>query len=120
VIDGFPTTATQALLLEKALTGLDTTAERALVEGASLVAPPPRDALPQLERPLVSGLDAVLVLSCEDEELAIKRALGRRVDPTTGGAAAQRVACHIYISRHRMPWVASISQLGRRSENFSP
>lgn len=101
VIDGFPTTATQALLLEKALTGLDTTAERALVEGASLVAPPPRDALPQLERPLLSGLDAVLVLACEDEELAIKRALGRRVDPTTGGAAAQDLMCcsgHIHIS----------------------
>eukprot|EP00775_Hariotina_reticulata_P002553 gene2553-2855_t len=84
VIDGFPATATQAALLEKALTGVDTTAERALVEGASLVAPPPKDALPQLERPLVSGLDAVLVLAFEDEELAIKRAVGRRVDPATG------------------------------------
>lgn len=85
IIDGFPATAEQAVLLEKALTGLDLAAEQALVDGASLVAPPPLDALPQLQRPLVSGLDAVLVLSCKDEALAAKRALGRRLDPATGG-----------------------------------
>ncbi|WIA32870.1 hypothetical protein OEZ86_006044 [Tetradesmus obliquus] len=84
IIDGFPATAEQAVLLEKALTGLDLAAEQALVDWASLVAPPPLDALPQLQRPLVSGLDAVLVLSCKDEALAAKRALGRRLDPATG------------------------------------
>jgi hypothetical protein len=84
IIDGFPATAEQAVLLEKALTGLDLAAEQALVDGASLVAPHPLDALPQLQRPLVSGLDAVLVLGCKDEALAAKRALGRRLDPTTG------------------------------------
>jgi hypothetical protein len=84
VIDGFPATAEQAVLLERALTGLDLAAEQALVDGASLVAPPPLDVLPQLQRPLLSGLDAVLVLGCGDEAVAAKRALGRRLDPTTG------------------------------------
>jgi hypothetical protein len=86
VIDGFPATAEQAALLEKALTGLDLAAEQALVDGASLVAPPPLDVLPQLQRSLLSGLDAALVLGCGDEAVAAKRALGRRLDPTTGEA----------------------------------
>ena len=30
------------------------------------------------------GLDAVMVLELNDESLAVKRALGRRVDPLTG------------------------------------
>eukprot|EP00878_Enallax_costatus_P017746 GHUV01018646.1.p1 GENE.GHUV01018646.1~~GHUV01018646.1.p1 ORF type:complete len:277 (+),score=106.96 GHUV01018646.1:524-1354(+) len=84
VVDGFPATAEQAMLLEKSLTGLDTAAEQALVEQASMVVPPPLDALPQLQRPLRSGLDAVIVLGCDDESLAVKRALGRRLDPVTG------------------------------------
>jgi adenylate kinase family enzyme len=85
ISDGFPATAEQAVLLEKALTGLELAAEQALVDEVSLVAPPPLDALPQLQRPLVSGLDAVLVLGCKDEALVAKRALGRRLDPVTGG-----------------------------------
>lgn len=31
-----------------------------------------------------AGLDAVVVLELDDEALAVKRALGRRVDPLTG------------------------------------
>ena len=31
-----------------------------------------------------AGLDAVMVLELDDEALAVKRALGRRVDPLTG------------------------------------
>lgn len=38
----------------------------------------------QLQRPLTSGLDAVIVLGLADDMLALKRAVGRRVDPTTG------------------------------------
>jgi adenylate kinase family enzyme len=93
VIDGFPATAEQAVLLEKALTGLDLAAEQALVDGASLVAPPPLDVLPQLQRPLLSGLDAVLVLGCADEAVAAKRALGRRLDPTTGELSHSAIIC---------------------------
>lgn len=84
VIDGFPATAAQAALLEKALTGLDLAAEQQLVQGASLIAPPPACKLPQLHRPLLSGLDAVIMLDCADETLALQRVLGRRQDPVTG------------------------------------
>lgn len=87
VIDGFPCTAAQAMLLEKSLTRLDTAAEQVLVDEASVVAPPPLDALPQLQRPLLSGLDAVILLGCDDESIAVKRVLGRRLDPETGELA---------------------------------
>jgi hypothetical protein len=84
VCDGFPRTAAQAALLERALTGLDLEAEAQVVREASRIAPPPPESLPQLQRPLTSGLDAVLVLGLSDPALALKRALGRRVDPLTG------------------------------------
>jgi hypothetical protein len=74
------------VLLEKALTGLDLGSEQQLVKGGSVVVPPPIEQLPLLERPLVSGLDAVVVLDCEgeEEEVAVQRSLGRRLDPQTG------------------------------------
>lgn len=84
VIDGFPSTEAQAVLLERALTGLDLAAEQQLLQGASLICPPPLSKLPQLSRPLLSGLDAVLLLECSDEALAVQRVLGRRLDPQTG------------------------------------
>ncbi len=84
VLDGFPATEAQAMALERALTGLDLDSEADLLQNASQVAPPPEGVLPQLQRPLVSGLDAVLVLSLADEATAVKRALGRRLDPNTG------------------------------------
>ncbi|KAG2499886.1 hypothetical protein HYH03_002175 [Edaphochlamys debaryana] len=84
VVDGFPRTQAQAVLLERMLTGLNLDSEQELIEGASTIAPPPPSALPQMARPLVSGLDAVVVCSLADPELALKRALGRRLDPQTG------------------------------------
>ncbi|GLC51118.1 hypothetical protein PLESTB_000467700 [Pleodorina starrii] len=84
VVDGFPRTAAQAVMLERLLTGLDLDSEQALIDAASIVAPPPASALPQVGRPLVSGLDAVVVCGLADPELALKRALGRRLDPDTG------------------------------------
>lgn len=84
VLDGFPATEAQAVLLEKALTGLDLSAEQELLQGASVIAPPPVAKLPQLQRPLLSGLDAVVLLECADEGLALQRVLGRRLDPVTG------------------------------------
>jgi hypothetical protein len=84
VLDGLPATEAQAVLLEKALTGLDLTAEQELLQGASVIAPPPVAKLPQLQRPLLSGLDAVVLLECADEGLALQRVLGRRLDPVTG------------------------------------
>lgn len=50
---------------------------------ASTLAPPHVSALPQPDRPLYSGLDAVLCLRLDDLAIAIKRALGRRIDPST-------------------------------------
>lgn len=88
VIDGFPATEEQAVLLEKALTGLDLAAEQELLQGASLITPPPTSKLPQLTRPLLSGLDAVIMLDCADEALALQRVLGRRLDPVTGTACS--------------------------------
>ncbi|KAL0048541.1 hypothetical protein WJX82_005372 [Trebouxia sp. C0006] len=84
VMDGYPSSVRQAELLEGALTGLDLTAERAFIASASRLAPPRPATLPDLNRPLTSGLDAVVVLELDDEALAVKRALGRRVDPLTG------------------------------------
>lgn len=84
VLDGFPRTAAQAVLMERLLTGLDLAAEQALVDGASAIAPPEPDQLPQVSRPLMSGLDAVVVCGLSDEPLALKRALGRRRDPSNG------------------------------------
>ena len=54
-MDGYPSNAHQAELLETALTGLDLAAERALIASASLLAPPPPSTLPDLNRPLSSG-----------------------------------------------------------------
>lgn len=84
VIDGFPATNAQAQLLEKALTGLDLAAEQELLCGASVISPAPAAKLPQLQRPLLSGLDAVLLLDCADEAQALQRVLGRKLDPVTG------------------------------------
>ncbi len=84
VMDGFPRTSAQAVLMERMLTGLNLDSEQALIDSASVIAPPPLSALPQTARPLVSGLDAVVVCSLTDPEMALRRALGRRVDPTTG------------------------------------
>ncbi|KAG1668074.1 hypothetical protein FOA52_010484 [Chlamydomonas sp. UWO 241] len=84
VVDGFPRSMAQSVLLEKALTGLDLEREMQALAGASRVAPPPPGSLPQIFRPLISGLDAVLVLGLTDEAAALRRALGRRLDPQTG------------------------------------
>jgi hypothetical protein len=48
VVDGFPRTAAQAVMLEQALTGLNLAAEQAVVDSASRVAPPPPQARPGL------------------------------------------------------------------------
>lgn len=84
VLDGFPRSQTQAALLERALTSLDLEQEAARRQQASLVAPPPADAFPDPDRPLMSGLDAVIVIGMADDTVAIRRAIGRRVDPMTG------------------------------------
>lgn len=84
VLDGFPRTDSQAVLLERKLTGLNVEAERLLIADASVLVPPPPDMVPEVDRPRRSGLDAVMVLQLEDGTVALKRALGRRVDPLTG------------------------------------
>mmetsp|Transcript_35241 Transcript_35241/g.78424 ORF Transcript_35241/g.78424 Transcript_35241/m.78424 type:complete len:1824 (+) Transcript_35241:146-5617(+) len=84
VVDGFPRTEYQSELLERALTGLNLDEEKEVVAAASRLAPPPLEAVPQTERLLRSGLDAVIVLGLSDEDAALKRALGRRLDPQTG------------------------------------
>lgn len=103
VVDGFPAMEAQAVLLEKALTGLDLSAEQELLQGASLIVPPPASKLPQLQRPLLSGLDAVILLDCDQETLALQRVLGRRLDPVTGAAACppKQALSHCHHVKHR-------------------
>ena len=77
-----------AEILERELTGLDLTREAEIKKRTSVIAPPPAEHLEKLlsfrKVPYTSGLDAVIVLSIGSEDVAIKRALGRRVDPETG------------------------------------
>ncbi|XP_076812230.1 sperm flagellar protein 2-like [Clavelina lepadiformis] len=78
VLDGFPTTLQQAILLEKALTGSDVNLDedvpkRKPSKKSSLV----MDPKPVKDQPPIkSGLDVVIVLDVEDE-LILKRAAGR-------------------------------------------
>eukprot|EP01047_Picozoa_sp_COSAG01_P050190 COSAG01_NODE_5046_length_4528_cov_2.039287_2_plen_827_part_00 len=83
VLENFPATASQAELLEKALSGIDGQA----VAGPepetgvkSIIAPAP-PAPPQ--PPLISAVDAVLRFDVSDD-VVVERAAGRRVDPETG------------------------------------
>eukprot|EP00854_Cymbomonas_tetramitiformis_P007823 gene7823-9291_t len=83
ILDGFPRTQKQAVLLEKALTGLDLDYEASVKAKASVLAPPPKDPAEDT-RLLVSGLDKVVALKCKDEAVGLKRAVGRRMDPKDG------------------------------------
>jgi hypothetical protein len=85
VIDGFPSTAAEAMALERALTGLDTARADCIRRRCSVVAPPaPQELTAHADPSYVSGLDAVVVLELPDIEPATLRALGRRVDHETG------------------------------------
>ena len=83
VLDNFPRTKDQAEQLERALTSLDLTSEAAYAARASRVAPPAAGAFADPNRPLTSCLDTVIILELDDEETAIHRAIGRRMDPET-------------------------------------
>ena len=89
VIDGFPSTRSEAAALEKALTGLDPAVGDAVRSRVSAVAPPtPNEIAAKADPNFVSGLDAVVFLDLPqdrpDAQPATLRALGRRVDPETG------------------------------------
>ena len=84
VLSDFPRTEAQAVLLEKALTNLDLEEEATMRSRQSVIAPPGARSVPDEDRTLVSGLDAVIFLSVSDESVALRRALGGRLDPETG------------------------------------
>lgn len=84
VLDGFPRNENQAALLEKSLTGLDLEKVAERDSQASVLAAPLVKDKGASEVKLVSGLDTVILLTLSDEVLALKRALGRRIDPDTG------------------------------------
>jgi len=109
VLDGFPRTEAQAALLEKALTGLDLEYRAAIKARASVICPPPKD--PTDDLPLVSGLDKVVMLEVTGEEVELKRALGRRVDPEDG---------HIYHMEFDPPPANNAGLLERLEENLGP
>ncbi|XP_074662046.1 sperm flagellar protein 2-like [Tubulanus polymorphus] len=87
ILDGYPTTYSQAKLVEKALSGFDTGVSNEILTGAgvggrrvsrigkkSIIAPDPRPA-PPIPDP-VSGLNVVILLNVEDE-ICLKRSAGR-------------------------------------------
>lgn len=84
ILDGFPRSVSQAMALEKAITNLDLPAELEYAAGSSTIAPPAPDTFRSPTRPLKSCLDSVVMLELEDTEAAVSRAVGRRMDPTTG------------------------------------
>ena len=84
ILDGFPRNEAQAALLEKALTGLDLEKVAERESQASVLAAPLAKEKDASDVKPVSGLDAVILLTLSDESLALKRALGRRIDPETG------------------------------------
>jgi uncharacterized MAPEG superfamily protein len=110
VLDGFPRTAAQAALLEKAFTGLDLEYRASVKAKASFICPPPHD--PTEDLPLVSGLDKVLILNVSGgEEIALRRALGRRVDPEDG---------RIYHMEFDPPPDKVVGLMERLQENLGP
>lgn len=72
------------MALEKELTGLDLPAELQYTGASSSIAPPAPDTFRSPARPLKSCLDSVVMLELDDAEAAVSRAVGRRMDPTTG------------------------------------
>ncbi|XP_072172673.1 sperm flagellar protein 2-like [Diadema setosum] len=75
IMDGFPTTVSQAKLLEKALSGYDANAKPSKNKlRQSRLAPDPNP--PKDPPPPVSGIDVVVLLEVQDE-LAMRRAAGR-------------------------------------------
>ena len=81
VLDGFPRTATQAAMLEKALTGYEPPPKEPPKKGSKVAPPPEVEEAPKA--PHLPGLDCALRLDLP-EEMARRRALGRRLDPQTG------------------------------------
>jgi hypothetical protein len=82
LIDDFPTTPEQLVLLEKGLTGYEPVVDLKKKPPQSRLVPPPAGAT-EPPPPRAPGLDAVIRLEISDD-LARRRALGRRVDPQTG------------------------------------
>ena len=83
VLDGFPRSLSQAKLLEKALTGLDLDLQEEKRQKSSKIVPY-EDKTQVQDGSLLSGLDNVIFLDMADESLALKRAMGRRIDNETG------------------------------------
>ena len=72
--DNCLTTKDKAVAMEQLLSGLNLEAEKALIDGASRLAPPPSDLLPDLQRTLTSGLDAVFLLNATNTDQLVERA----------------------------------------------
>ena len=90
VLDGFPVSAKQGQLLEKALVDLDLERERLELEAQSVLAPPPdakgKKAPKKTQKsadPLRSGMNLILRVDAPDEA-CVERVAGRRIDPITG------------------------------------
>lgn len=90
VVDGFPTSVTQAALLERALSGFTIPGPAPDANGnagrdrASDIVPYP-DGVPAVERPPFGCSKMAVVLHVDLDDSAVeRRALGRRIDPMTG------------------------------------
>ena len=75
--DHCPITKDEAVAFEQLLSGLNLESEKALIDGASRLAPPPADLLPDLHRTLTSRLDAVFLLNATNIDQLVERATSR-------------------------------------------
>ena len=85
ILDSFPQTATQAALLERALTGYSDPVDPPPPPPPSILAPapPPSSSAASKDPPPSSGALIYVNLSVADD-IALKRGRGRMLDPTTG------------------------------------
>lgn len=84
ILDGFPRNLNQAQLLEKQLTGYEPPHKQNRSKSkrhSRLTTPPPKSEAK--EPPKASGIDLIVRLDVEDD-VVMRRAVGRRIDPETG------------------------------------
>ncbi|KAL2623602.1 hypothetical protein R1flu_003807 [Riccia fluitans] len=81
VLDGFPSNAQEAKALELLLSGIDEDYLANHIAKASKLAPPPKMDMTEI---ITSGLDGYLLLEYLEEKEALKRAMGKSLDPKTG------------------------------------
>ena len=87
---------------------MDLEAEDNLIDAASKLMPPPRELLPDKNRTLLSGLDAVFLLDIQDSQQLLERAIEKekakkpstKKGQTKEATLPQEVSYHLTFSEH--------------------